>query len=220
MSFDKILPPGEVITFFTNIAILLAGIIYCTLRVKKYLKEFKEDNDNEKVSDMLKVSRSVKKQSEIDLEIYRELERAKEITNADAINVFEFHNGGHYANGRNALKTTCSFEVVRSGIRTHQRDLVAIPLSVFPISIKELLENDKLVIKDVKSFTDTHPSLGCFLNQFQIKSAYIKVLKNDYGDPVGAVVVSYVNNDYDIRADEIDRLIWFIEDKLISSLNK
>ena len=171
MSFDKILPPGEVITFFTNIAILLAGIIYCTLRVKKYLKEFKEDNDNEKVNDMLKVSRSVKKQSEIDLEIYRELERTKEITNADAINVFDFHNGGHYANGRSALKTTCSFEVVRSGIRTHQRDLVAIPLSVFPISIKELLENDKLVINDVKSFTDTHPSLGCFLNQFQIKSA-------------------------------------------------
>ena len=56
--------------------------------------------------------------------------------------------------------------------------------------------------------------------EFQIKSAYIKVLKNDYGDPVGAVVVSYINNDYDIRADKIDRLIWFIEDKLISSLNK
>ena len=68
---------------------------------------------DEKKSD---VPKKIGKQSEIDCLIMKEAEKLKEFLNADRVQVYEFHNGTHYANGRSALKTTCTYETCRYGI--------------------------------------------------------------------------------------------------------
>ena len=55
------------------------------------------------------------KQCDINTEIIQRMEQIKEILRADRIQIYDFHNGGHYANGRSALKTSCTFDKVSTG---------------------------------------------------------------------------------------------------------
>ena len=57
------------------------------------------------------VSSKVPKHSQIDLNILKRMEEVKELLKVDRVNVYEFHNGGHYANGYSALKVSYIYEV-------------------------------------------------------------------------------------------------------------
>ena len=65
----------------------------------------------------------IKKQCNIDMCIINRLESIKDFLKSDRLQIYDFHNGIHYANGRSALKTSCSYEVVRAGIKGHQKEL-------------------------------------------------------------------------------------------------
>ena len=90
---------------------------------------------DEKKSD---IPKKIGKQSEMDCLIMKEAEKLKEFLNADRVQVYEFHNGTHYANGRSALKTTCTYETCRYGISSCLNILSGIPLSIIPNFIKTL----------------------------------------------------------------------------------
>ena len=161
------------------------------------------------------VSKSITKQSDIDCEIVHEAEKLKEIINADRIEVFEFHNGVHYANGRSALRMSCTYEVCRYGVEPYLSRLSGIPLTVVPNLIKNLLNKDKVAIEKLDDVADIMPSTFGLLNSMGVKSFYAFVIHNDKGEPVGFIAIQFCkDNVTDLQIDGIQRFIWFIESKL------
>ena len=63
------------------------------------------------------IPKRIKKQTDIDAEIVKRMEQVKEIVMADRVQIYDFHNGIHYANGRSALKVSCSYEVCRASCK-------------------------------------------------------------------------------------------------------
>ena len=167
---------------------------------------------DEKKSD---VPKKIGKQSEIDCLIMKEAEKLKELLNADRVQVYEFHNGTHYANGRSALKTTCTYETCRYGISSCLNILSGIPLSIIPNFIKTLLDKGELLVKDLEDIKPTMPSTYALKNTMGIKSFYDVVIRNEVGEPVGFVAVQFCSSDsHFVNKDAVKKFAWFVENKL------
>ena len=167
---------------------------------------------DEKKSD---IPKKIGKQSEIDYLIMKEAEKLKELLNADRVQVYEFHNGTHYANGRSALKTTCTYETCRYGISSCLNILSGIPLSIIPSFIKTLLDRGELLVKDLEDIKPTMPSTYALKNTMGIKSFYDVVIRNDVGEPVGFVAVQFCSSDsHFVNKDAVKKFAWFVENKL------
>ena len=167
---------------------------------------------DEKKSD---VPKKIGKQSEIDCLIMKEAENLKELLNADRVQVYEFHNGTHYANGRSALKTTCTYETCRYGISSCLNILSGIPLSIIPSFIKTLLDRGELLVKDLEDIKPTMPSTYALKNTMGIKSFYDVVIRNEVGEPVGFVAVQFCSSDsHFVNKDAVKKFAWFVENKL------
>ena len=159
----------------------------------------------------------VKSQSSINMNIINLMEEAKERFRADRIQVYDYHNGGHFANGRSALKVSCSFEVVRSGIKACQQELQGIPLTFIAKFNDKLLKNGTMYIKDLEEIKDSMPFTYQIKNNQGIKSFYDIILKNKNGDPIGFLGVQYNNEDITISKEdeqEILKLKLSIENEL------
>lgn len=164
------------------------------------------------------ISTKIKKQSEIDTNIYSRMEHLKEILNADRIQIYEFHNGIHYANGRSALRTTCTYEVCRYGIAPCQTYMQAVPLSCIPNFIKKLLDDGKIIVKELKDIEKTMPSTYALKNSQNIKSFYDIIIKNGVGEPIGFVAIQFCENEYNVDEIEISRFVGFLEETLSNIL--
>lgn len=175
--------------------------------LSKYMSNSKED-----------ISKKIKKQSEIDTNIYNRMESLKEELNADRIQIYEFHNGIHYANGRSALRTTCTYEVCRYGIKPCQNYMQAVPLSCIPNFIKRLLDNGKLIVKELKDIEKTMPSTYALKKNQDIKSFYDIIIKNRMGEPIGFVAIQFCENEYNIDEIEVSRFVGFLEETLSNIL--
>lgn len=166
----------------------------------------------------------IKKQCDIDIEITTRMEEVKELLKADRIQVYDFHNGGHYANGRSALKTSCTYEVVRSGCRGYQTYLQAIPLTCIPQFIKELLNKNKLKINDIEELKEEMPATYSLKKDQGIKSFYDVILNNQNNEPVGFLAIQYGEiekvNFTQSELNEILKLKFFIEENLEKMVSK
>lgn len=171
----------------------------------------------EKVIDdkKLDVPKKIGKQSELDCLILKEAEKLKELLNADRVQVYEFHNGTHYANGRSALKTTCTYETCRYGVSSCLNILSGIPLSIIPAFIKTLLDNGELLVKDLEHIKETMPSTYALKSTMGIKSFYDVVIYNEFGEPVGFVAVQFCDGVQNtINKEAVKKFAWFVENKL------
>lgn len=92
--------------------------------------------------------------------------------------------GGHYANGRSALKTSCSFEVVRSGIKGHQKELQSVPLSCIPHFVQLLLDKEELKVNNLEDIKDNMPSTYQLKKEQEVASFYDIILNNQDGEPI------------------------------------
>ncbi len=92
--------------------------------------------------------------------------------------------GGHYANGRSALKTSCSFEVVRSGIKGHQKELQSVPLSCIPHFVQLLLDKEELKVNNLEDIKDNMPSTYQLKKEQEVASFYDIILNNEEGEPI------------------------------------
>lgn len=149
--------------------------------------------------------------------IVEKMDALKERLNADRVQVYDFHNGGHYANGRSALKTSCSYEVVRTSIASKQGQLQAIPLSVLSKFITQLLNDSFIEVKNLETIKETMPSTYQLKKNQGINSFYDIVLNNKDDEPIGFLAVQFVKNKYSIdekSKQEILRLKFFIEEQL------
>ena len=164
------------------------------------------------------VPKAVKKQSKLNCEILQEAEKVKELLNADRVQVYEFHNGAHYANGRSALKTTCTFETCRYGVQSCRDILSDVPLSVIPVFIKTLLDDEELYVKNLEDIKDTMIGTYNIKSSMNIKGFYDVVIHNEDREPIGFVAVQFCNRDAsNIDKDVVKKFAWFVEMKLMET---
>jgi len=198
------------ISLLTNI-ILAIGALFVAIRSTK-----KEIEDT--------LPRKIPKQTSIDMEITNKMEELKEFIQADRVQIYDFHNGGHYANGRSALKTSCSFEVVRAGIKGHQKELQAVPLSCIPQFIQELLKKGELKVSNLEDIRTTMPSTYQLKKEQEVASFYDIILNNKEGEPIGFLAFQYSKtNSVDYTQEEINQILklkFYIEENLEKTVNK
>lgn len=195
----------------TVIGSVVGSLIVCVTSFQKALGKYMSNSKDD-------VSKKVKKQSEIDTTIYNKMESLKEILNADRIQIYEFHNGIHYANGRSALRTTCTYEVCRAGIKGNQTELQAVPLSCIPNFTKTLLDNEKLEITNLEEIKETMPSTYQLKKSQDIKSFFDIIIKNKNDEPIGFLAIQFCENKHNIKEDEILRFVGFLEETLSNIL--
>lgn len=166
----------------------------------------------------------IKRQSDIDMKIHSRLEEIKEYLNADRVQIYDFHNGGHYANGRSALKTSCSFEVVRNGVKGYQKELQSVPLSCIPQFIQALLQSGKLKVNNLEDIKSTMPSTYQLKKGQNVASFYDIILNDEEGEPVGFLAFQYTKincvNFTEEEENQILKLKFFIEENLKEMVSK
>ena len=132
--------------------------------------------------------------------------------------------GGHYANGRSALKTSCTYEVVRSGCRGYQTYLQSIPITCIPKFIKELLDKSKLIINDLEEIKEEMPATYSLKHDQGIVSFFDIILNNSKNEPIGFLAVQYSEmnkvNFTQTELNEILKLKFFIEENLEKMVSK
>ncbi len=194
-------------TIIISLTALLTSICGLLVTFKKVKKEVEET-----------IPARIKKQTNADLEIINKMEYAKEILGADRVQIYDFHNGGHYANGRSALKTSCTYEVVRAGVKKCQRELQAVPLSCIPHFVDELLRNNSLEVNNLEDIINQMPATYSLKREQSIKSFYDVVLENDSGEPIGFLGIQYTRGIHKVYTEqekkEILKLKFFVEEKL------
>lgn len=198
----------------TELCIALSALITATggvaIAIIKMIKSAKKEIEG--------LPNKIRKQSGIDMLIIEKMEGLKEYVNADRVQVYDFHNGGHYANGRSALKTTCTYEVCRSGISPKQKMLEGIPLSCIPKFTNKLLEDGIFEVKVLEDMKSTMPGTYELKKEMGITAFYDIILNNKCGEPIGFLAVQYVKNEYHVLREsdkqEVLKLKFFIEENL------
>ena len=201
---------NNVIKFLNDFSLLILAISAVIVATIKSYANAKKELDT--------LPRKIKKQTSIDILITARMEEIKELLNADRVQIYDFHNGGHYANGRSALKTSCTYEVVRTGISPKQMYLQSIPLSCVSKFTRKLLDNEFLEIKNLEDIKDDMPSTYQLKKEMKINSFYDIILNNKEGEPIGFLAVQYVKNEYNILSEkdkqEVLKLKFFVEEQL------
>lgn len=194
----------------TAIISAIGTLVVTTIKTKKQIEET--------------IPKKLKKQASIDTEIIQRMEDIKEILGADRVQIYDFHNGGHYANGRSALKTSCTYEVTRAGIKGYQMYLQSLPLSAIPRFSKSLLDKGEMCVADLEDIKSSMP--GAYNIKFEqgVKGFHDIVLENKFGEPIGFLGIQYVNSSHKTynnkEKNEILRLKFFIEENLESMIKK
>ena len=164
--------------------------------------------------------RKIKKQVNTDDLIISKMEEVKEQLNADRVQVYDFHNGGHYANGRSALKTSCSYEVVRAGISRKQGFLQSIPLSCLSKFVSKLMNDGFMEVKNLEDMKEEMPATYQLKKDMKINSFYDVILNNAMGEPVGFLAVQFVKNKYNILTEHDKDIILNLKELIEEQLEK
>lgn len=200
----------SMIISLTALLTAIAGLIVALNKAKKTIEET--------------IPQKIKKQCNIDYLIINKMEEIKEFLRADRVQVYDFHNGGHFANGRSALKVSCSYEVCRAGIKSYQMYLQSIPLNCIPQFIKKLLNENRMKINNLEEIKDLMPATYSLKKSQNVKSYFDIVLNNEENEPIGFLAIQYENenkvNFSEKELNEILKLKFFIEENLEKMIEK
>lgn len=199
--------------FLVGITALISAagtLVVTTIKTKKKIED--------------SIPKKLKKQCSIDTDIIQHMEYLKEILNADRVQIYDFHNGGHYANGRSALKTSCTYEVTRAGIKGYQMFLQSLPLSAIPRFTKTLLNDGEMCVEDIETMKDSMPGAYNIKKEQGVKGFHDVILENKYGEPIGFLGIQYVNSSHKTynnkEKNEVLKLKFFIEENLEQMIKK
>lgn len=162
------------------------------------------------------VPKKIKSQSQLDCAVIEYAEKVKELLDADRVQIYEFHNGVHYANGRSALKMTCTYEVLRYGVSSSINIMSNVPLSIMPIFVRELLDKGSVMVENIEEIKNTMPPTYALSKSLNIKKFFAYVIYNGNNEPVGFVEVDYCRENAPvINKDVVKKFAWFVESKLL-----
>lgn len=205
---------NNIVFIATNIGYLIAGVFICYFVVRKKVSEYLSG-----VKKDLSVSYKIPKQAKYDIDIVRKMEQVKEIFNADRVQVYEFHNGEHYANGRSALKVSCTYEVYRVNIEPVQTKMTSIPISCIPHFITQLLDEEFIKVPNVENIKDKMPSTYSLQKSIGVSAYQNLIIKNDNNEPVGFVSIQWCNgNKMNSDDKELYRLAAYVEERIINEV--
>lgn len=194
----------SLIISLTALVTAVAGLVVAFSKAKKEIENT--------------IPRKIKNQINIDNEIIKRMEELKEYLNADRVQVYDFHNGAHYANGRSALKTSCTYEVCRTGCRSYQMYLQTIPLSCIPQFIDTLLNKEELTVNDIENIKENMTSTYHLKKDQGVKSFYDIIIHNKNKEPIGFLAIQYCTENKakfnKNEKNEILKLKFFIEENL------
>lgn len=197
-----------IITLATNLAVIIAALAG---GIKAFNKKWKELRDQDNTGNL---KETLPRQAQTDLRIIKKLEEVKELLNADRVQVYDFHNGTHYANGRSAVKITCTYESCRYGIKSYQNTLSAIPISCLPNFISTLLKDGEFACSDLEQIKEWCPATYSFKKNMEITAFHDVVFRNAEGEIVGFIAIQFCNNEYNIDHEVIQKAVWYIETEL------
>lgn len=191
-----------------NIIALVTSIGALIVALSGFIKNLTDAKQN-------LIPKRVKKQSDINMNIYNLLEEMKEVFKADRVQIYDFHNGGHYANGRSALKCSCTFETVRKTVTTYFDRLQGIHLQMIPHFIHELLNKETIVVPDIEELKNRMPATYNFKRNQEVGSFYDIVLKNKKGESIGFIGIQYLEkNAIYVDENELMKYKYLIEENL------
>ena len=200
----------SLIISLTALVTAVAGLIVAFAKAKKEIENT--------------IPKKIKNQINIDNEIIKRMEELKEYLNADRVQVYDFHNGGHYANGRSALKVSCSYEVCRSGIAPKQSMLQSIPISCISKFVNKILNDEKFEVKKLEDIKEEMPATYQLKKDMQLNSFYDIAIKNKQGEVIGFLAVQFVKNSYNVKTQDdvmaILKLKFLIEEKFEFLIDK
>lgn len=196
-----------------NIGLFIAGVVIAYTTIRRELKNyFKKQRSI--VTDKLPY------QSAIDVKITDRLEYVKELLDADIIHIYEFHNGEHYADGRSALKFSCTYESLRAGVETIRTHCLNVPIACMPKFISEILDKGKLTCSDIEKFKEKDPSTYNFKKTLGMESFADYAIRNKDGKIVGFVAIIWKNaKKFEDNEEEIKKLVFYIEEVLLKNIN-
>lgn len=119
------------------------------------------------------------------------LEYVMSETEADRVNVLEFHNGEHYFSGRSQQKLSCTYEVVSEGISTESQKLQNIRISNFHSMIKDIAQGYTFVCEDTSEYNEDI-AFKSFLESKGVKSIFVRPIKTLNGKILGVIALEYV----------------------------
>lgn len=194
----------NITTLIISITAFITALTGLALALRKFQKEAKETVEN------------LKSMNDINIEIVNRMEFLKEYLDADRIQIYDFHNGEHYKNGRSAMKVSCTFEVVRAKTKRCHMDLQSIPISCIPKFINALLSEEEMNVCDIEEIKDTMPATYNLKKSEEIKSFYDIVINNKENEPVAFLGIQYTRNKHDKFSEdeknEILKMKFFIEE--------
>ena len=211
MNLKDLLTPENIQSFVITVTTFIFSLIVAIKTFRTQIEKYLQGKDSS-------IPSRLKKQTSIDVEITKRIEQVKEELNADRVQVYEFHNGGHYADGRTAFKTTCTFETCRYGVLSSQLRLSNVPLNCIPNFINKLVQNGEIEVLKLKDIEDSMPSTYELKKSMQVDSFFDMVIRNKDGHPVGFVAIQFTKNTYNIDKAIVQKLVWFLEEKLASSM--
>lgn len=171
----------------------ITSLVFQIVKAKKELKK--------------SIPEQIKNQVNYDIDIVNIMDEIKEYLNADRVQIFDFHNGGHYANLRDALKTSCTFETTRFGCCSSSPLVQNLPLSCIPNFISALIKNGEIEAKKIADIKDSMPSVYNLKKTLKINGFYDILLTNKNSEPIGFLAIQYLKNDYSINLEEDKKFI-------------
>lgn len=135
-----------------------------------------------------------------------------------------FTIGGHFANGRSALKISCTYEVCRAKIKSYQMYLQSIPLNCIPQFVSKLLNDNKMQINNLEDIKEIMPATYSLKKSQNVKSYFDIILNNEENEPIGFLAIQYESinkvNFSEKELNEILKLKFFIEENLEKMIEK
>jgi hypothetical protein len=156
-----------------------AGVMMMFHRIKRYFKE----RDRRK--------HSVQFINAMDLEVYKVMAELLAVSNADRINVFQFHNGTFFINTNSQMKFSCTHELVKPGFSKEMMNTKDIPLSTMPTTINRVINSESIII-DIDQIDED--MVKSTMDARGTKLSVVAVIKSkDVID--GFISIDFINND-------------------------
>lgn len=194
----------EIIEVTKKIGLFLAEAILVIYFCKQYV---------DKALGHINIGAGVKKQNKIDLDIIKKMDYYKEILNADRIILFEFHNGQHYSNYRNALRLSASYEVYKAGLESTIEKCSGIPIGVIPRFISAITNEGIAKCADTDDKNNDVTSVYEFKKSLNIGAFYDMAIHDRKGNIIGFVAVQWSEAMKDgFDTDSIEKLTWYLEE--------
>lgn len=139
--------------------------------------------------------------------VNHKLEEIRDESKADRVWITRFHNGGtFYPTGKSIAKFSVVYEVVGSSVNSIQSNFQNIPVSLFPKCLNQLLENNYILIPDIKDVTVATYGLKYVAEETGCKSNYLFAIKTIDGKFIGVLGLDFTKKKVSLNEEQISSL--------------